>query len=452
MDGRILIIDDDRAVLESLELLLKYSFSKVTCLTNPNLIVHTMEQDSYDVILLDMNFASGRNTGNEGIFWLSRILEIDPEAIVILITAYGDIDLAVKTIKLGATDFVQKPWNTEKLINNIKTACQLRRSKLKVKELEKNNQSLKDNLEKFYPEFIGESKPIQDVFRMIKKAARTDANILILGENGTGKELIAREIHKQSKRSEKVFVPVDIASLNPNLIESELFGHVKGAFTDAHRDREGRFEQASGGTLFLDEIGNLSLSAQTKLLTALQNRNITRIGSNESTPVDIRLVSATNKDLSQLINDQLFREDLLFRINTVTISLPPLRDREEDLVLLTDHFLDMYKKKHDKLALRLSHTSYDLFKQYNWPGNVRELQHIIENAVILCESEVLNPDNFNLQPFLFRDEESLNLEKVEKRIIEKALHKNKYKYSITASELGVSRTTLYHKIKKYGIQ
>jgi DNA-binding NtrC family response regulator len=452
MEGRILIIDDDRTILESLELLLKYHFGKVTCLANPNLILNTLDKDFYDVILLDMNFAAGRITGNEGLFWLKKILEFDINTVVILITAYGDIDLAVKGIKLGATDFIQKPWNAEKLISNMRTAYQLRRSKIKLLELEKDNSSLKENLDRYYPEFIGKSDAIIEVLKMTKKVARTDANVLILGENGTGKELIAREIHKQSRRSQRIFVSVDIASLNPSLVESELFGHVKGAFTDAQYDRTGRFEMACGGTLFLDEIGNLTVPSQAKLLTVIQNRNITRIGSNKSIPVDIRLISATNRDLTRLINDQLFREDLFYRINTVTINIPPLRERDEDLILLADYFLEMYRKKYDRPALKMSRKAYDSLKEYSWPGNVRELQHAIENAVILSDTDVLNQDNFRFNPFISPKVESFNLEMIEKDTILKALEKNKFRYSATASELGISRTTLYHKIKKYGIQ
>jgi len=451
MKGKLLIIDDDRQILESLVLLLKYDFGKIDTLSSPNLILNSMEQKQYDLILLDMNFAAKISSGNEGIFWLRRILKMDPEIAVIMITAYGDVDLAVKAMKIGAMDFIQKPWNSEKLITTLKTVYQLQQSKKKLKKLEHNNLALKEDLEKFYPEFIGESKPVKGIFRVIAKVAGTDANVLIQGENGTGKDLVAREIHRQSGRANEPFVPVDLASLSPTLFESELFGHVKGAFTDAKSDRPGRFETAHGGTLFLDEIGNLPLSLQSKILTVLESRKVNRLGSNESIPIDIRLISATNNDLLRLTEDHLFREDLLYRINTVKIDMPPLRDRLDDIILLTEYFLGKFSVKYQKPALRIGQKALEKLQHYPWPGNVRELQHTIENAVILCENEILTPHDFNLQTSRSWDTESLNLEQVERSTIEKALIKNRGRYSITADELGISRTTLYHKIKKYGL-
>jgi DNA-binding NtrC family response regulator len=451
MKGKLLIIDDDRQILESLELLLKYEFGSIDMLSNPNLILNRMEQEQYDLILLDMNFAAKISSGNEGIFWLRRILKKDPEAAVIMITAYGDVDLAVKAMKIGAMDFIQKPWNSEKLISTLKTVYQLQQSKKKLKKLEHHNLALKEDLNTFYPEFIGESKPVKEIFRIIAKVALTDANVLIQGENGTGKDLVAREIHRQSSRAEEPFVRVDLASLSPTLFESELFGHVKGAFTDAKEDRPGRFEAASGGTLFLDEIGNLPLSLQSKILTVLENRKVTRLGSNESIPVNIRLISATNSDLMRLKEEHLFRDDLLYRINTVKIDVPALRHRENDIVLLTEYFLGKYAAKYQKPAMRIDQKAMEKLQHYPWPGNVRELQHTIENAVILCENEVLTQKDFNLQTSRSWDTESLNLEQVERTTIERALIKNRGKYSITADELGISRTTLYYKIKKYGL-
>ena len=452
MKGKLLIIDDDQQILESLVLLLKYDFKKIDTLSNPNLILNKVTEEKYDLILLDMNFKASVSTGNEGLFWLQKILDEDSESAVIMITAYGDVNLAVKAMKMGAIDFIQKPWSSEKLITNLKTALQLQHSKKKLKELEKDNLALKENLNRFYPEFIGESKAIKKIFTIIGKVSGTDANVLILGENGTGKDLVAREIHRQSKRSEKPFVNVDLASVSPTLFESELFGHTKGAFTDAKEDRPGRFETASEGTLFLDEIGNLPLSLQSKILTILENREVIRLGSNEKKTVDIRLITATNSDLIKMVDDHLFREDLLYRINTVCIEMPPLRERGDDIILLTEFFLTRFKGKYQKPGLKIGQKAIEKLQHYPWPGNVRELQHTIENTVILCDKEVLTPGDFNLQTFRSWDAESLNLEVVERSTIEKALNKNRGKYSKTAEELGISRTTLYHKIKKYGLQ
>jgi DNA-binding NtrC family response regulator len=452
MSGKILIIDDDKHVLESLELLLKYEFEKVEILTEPGKIPEYTAKETYDMILLDMNFKAGESSGKEGFFWLKKILRQDRDAIVIPITAFGDIELAVKAMKMGATDFIQKPWNADKLIGTLRTAFKLRQSKLKLKMLESRNQNLMEDLEKFYPEFIGESIPVREVFKTIRKVSGTDANVLILGENGTGKDLVAREIHRQSKRSAENFVTVDLASLSPTLFESELFGHMKGAFTDAQTDRIGKFETVSGGTLFLDEIGNLSLSLQSKILTVIQNREIIRIGSNKPVPIDIRLITATNQNLNRLIRENLFREDLYYRINTIQIELPPLRERGDDLLLLAEYYLDKYSKKYQKPNLKIDQRAIQKLGQYSWPGNIRELQHVIENAVILCESEVLSPADFNFNSSVSLLEGSLNLEDTERKTIEKALAKNNGRYKDTAKELGISRTTLYYKLKKYEIQ
>ena len=452
MQGKVLIVDDDREVLESLELLLKHEFSQVDTIANPNLIPDCIARESYDLILLDMNFSAGINTGNEGIYWLKHILKEDAEAIVILITAYGDLELAVKAIKIGATDFIQKPWNADKLVASLKTAFQLRQSKLKLRKLERSNRSLREDIDKLHPEFIGESKPMQDVFTAIRKVAKTDANVLITGENGTGKEIVAREIHRQSSRAGEVFVTVDLASLTPTLFESELFGHVKGAFTDARSDRTGKFEMVSGGPLFLDEIGNLPLSLQSKILTALEQHEIIPIGSNKPVPLDFRLVSATNKDLFNLAGEQLFREDLLYRLNTVHIELPPLRDRGDDLVLLAEYFLGKFTTKYEKPGMKIGQGTMNRLRQHHWPGNVRELQHAMENAVIMCETNILTSADFNLHAKSYADHRSLNLEEVEKRTIEEALRKNHGRLNETFRELGISRTSLYHKIKKYGLQ
>ncbi len=433
------------------ELLLKHEFGHIATVSNPNLIPEHIRKESFDLILLDMNFSAGVNTGNEGIFWLEKILEADPGALVILITAYGDIELAVRALKLGAADFIQKPWNAEKLIRDMNAAIDLDRSKKRLEKLERNNANLRDDLQKFYPEFIGDSPAMQSVFRSITKVSGTDVNVLILGENGTGKELVARELHRQSRQKDEAFVRVDLGSLPPTLFESELFGHTRGAFTGAGESRSGRFEAADGGTLFLDEIGNLTISLQSKLLTALESREITRLGSNRPVPVNIRLISATNKDLPAMVDEQLFRQDLLYRINTVQIELPPLRQRGDDIVLLAEHFTERFASKYEKPGLRVGQRAIEYLKSHTWPGNIRELEHAIENAVIMCESKVLSPADFHFRFQAANENGSLNLEFVEKSTIEKALIKHHGKYSRACSELGISRTTLYHKIKKYGL-
>jgi DNA-binding NtrC family response regulator len=452
MQGKILIVDDDREVLESLELLLKYEFREVHTLSNPVLLPGRIKKGSFDLILLDMNFSAGVNTGNEGLFLLGEIMKEDPEAIVIMITAYGDAELAVRAIKKGATDFIQKPWNADKLIAGLKTALRLRQSRMKVKNLERDNQSLKEDLEKLHPVFIGESPAMQEILNSIRKVAPTDANVLITGENGTGKELVARMLHRESKRSGEVFVSVDLGSLSPTLFESELFGHVKGAFTDARTDRTGRIESATGGTLFLDEIGNLPLSLQSKLLALLQQREITPIGSNRVIPVDFRLITASNKDPFQMAGEYLFREDLLYRINTVRINLPPLRERGDDVIVLTEYFLERFARKYDKPGLKIGQKTLDVLRIHQWPGNIRELQHAIEYAVIMCEKNILSPGDFNLRLNKSPGQQSLNLEEVEKRTIEEVLRKHQGRLNETFKELGISRTTLYHKMKKYGLQ
>lgn len=451
--GKILIVDDNEGILKSLKFSLKYEFEEVETIKNPNVLPSLLRSKSYDVILLDMNFSAGVNTGNEGLYWLKEIFRYDKDAIVILITAYGDVELAVKAIKMGATDFIQKPWDDDKLLATLKSALKLKHTKRKFVEKElsqtKSGPKYQENIK-----ILGESESIKEVLYMATKVAKTDACVLILGENGTGKELIARDIHCNSTRTNNTFLSVDIAALSENLVESELFGHMKGAFTDAHEDRKGRFEMASGGTLFLDEIGNLSLAAQTKLLTALQNRKIHPIGSNHSVDIDIRLISATNKSLRQMVNNQEFREDLLFRINTIEINIPPLRDRGDDILLLSNYFLDKFARKYEKNKPQLDKKAQNKLLLYHWPGNIRELQHTMEKAVILSDSEILNPSDFvfhNQEPEDETLASSLKLQDVERITIEKALSKNKGNLSNTAKELGITRKTLYSKIEKYGI-
>jgi DNA-binding NtrC family response regulator len=450
--GKILIADDNEGILKSLSFILRQEFEEVSTIKNPSKFTTLLHSGSFDIILLDMNFSAGVNTGNEGLFWLNEIIKEDPDAVIILITAYGDIELAVKAMKEGATDFIQKPFDPVKLVSTVKAAYQLRMSKVQVSKLIHKQKHLSEDLDKKFNSLIGESTVMKEILLTVRKVAPTDANVLILCENGTGKELIAREIHRQSKRSDDVFISVDLGSLSESLFESELFGHVKGSFTGAAEDRKGRFETATGGTLFLDEIGNLPISMQSKLLTVLQNRYIIPVGSNKPVPIDVRLITATNKHLPDLIRDNLFREDLMFRINTVQIEIPPLRNRGEDILLLAEHFLKVYGKKYEK-SLRISVTAIDKLKQYEWPGNVRELQHMLENSVIMVDGGIIKPENLRFTTSISSGKQlfdnSLNLNDVEKLTIKEALFKNKGNINQTAKELGITRKTLYSKIEKY---
>jgi len=388
MKGNLLIIDDNKSVLTALEMMLQSEFDTVIGLKSPNRLVSAIQKNQIDVVLLDMNFQAGVNTGNEGIYWLNQILKHDPDISVIMITAYGDVELAVRAVKEGAFDFVLKPWDNNKLVSTLHAAMKLRKSKQETDSLRKTTDILKQELNTGSSSIIGQSKPMLKVMEMVNKVAVTDANIFITGENGTGKELIAREIHRKSKRNKEVLVSVDMGSVSETLFESELFGHVKGAFTDAKENRMGKFEAANKGTLFLDEIGNLPLSLQAKILAALQNRAITKVGSNTPVPIDIRLVSATNKNLNALVTEGLFREDLLYRINTITIELPPLRERGEDILLLAEFYLQKYVKKYEKHGLKMNQRAMQALLKYRWPGNVRELQHSMEKAVILADGKV----------------------------------------------------------------
>jgi DNA-binding NtrC family response regulator len=451
--GRILIVDDNKQILESLSILLKPEFEQVDLLSNPNLIPSAFQSSAPDITLLDMNFTTGRNTGNEGLFWLREIRKIDPNAVVILITAYGDIKLAVQSIQEGATDFISKPWDAEKLIITLTNILDLKKSKQKINQLKNKQEQLSEEIDRHYQVYSSTSKAFRDVMNLVDKVAQTDANVLILGENGTGKELIAREIHKRSGRSSEVFISVDVASLSESLFESEMFGHIKGSFTDAKEDRIGRFESASGGTLFLDEIGNLSLTLQAKLLAAIQNSQISRVGSSKSIEVDIRLVCATNKPLLSMVQDQAFREDLLYRINTIQIELPPLRKRTEDIPGLSDFFLQQFGCKYGKPEIRLSASTKEKMLLHPWPGNVRELKHTIEKAVILTENAEIRPEEIFLSTPAaeMKMEESLKLEDIEKQTISKVLAICSGNLSQAAKILDVSRTTLYAKMKKYNL-
>jgi len=450
----LLIVDDHPKVLMALKQLLEDEFEKIDTLLNPNRIPSVIKDSSFDVIILDMNFSAGVHTGNEGIYWLNKIKKIDREAVVIMITAYGEVDLAVNAMKNGATDFIVKPWDNEKLIATLKTGYHLRKSRMEVSKLKNNQRYLNESYQKLSPKMIGESPAMKKLFKLIEKVSKTEANVLITGENGTGKELVAREIHQQSFRADSIFMPVDMGSITESLFESEMFGHIKGAFTDAKENRQGRFEIASGGTLFMDEISNLSLSMQTKLLSVLQSRVITPVGSNEIIPVDIRLISATNKDLKLMIEENLFRQDLMFRLNTIEICLPPLREREGDIIRLAQYFVSYYAKKYEKPLVRLNSKAIDKLIQYSWPGNVREFQHTIEKAIILSESDILKPDDFLLS---HHDYQAVSvsgkrtLSEIEKEAIQNALINNNGNVLKAARELGLARQTLYNKIAKYGI-
>ncbi|MBN2409545.1 MAG: sigma-54-dependent Fis family transcriptional regulator, partial [Candidatus Aminicenantes bacterium] len=421
----------------------------------PDAVPSLLKNESYDVILLDMNFARGATSGREGFDWLSRILHLDPSAVVIMITAFGDVGMAVRAIKEGATDFVLKPWQNEKFLGTISAALNLRRSRLEASHLRLRQKQLSADLDKPFQDFLGHSPAMQSVFETIRKVADTEANVLILGENGTGKELVARELHRQSRRSGEVFIAVDMGALSESLFESELFGHVKGAFTDAREDRAGRFEVASGGTLFLDEIANLPLTLQAKILTALESRKVTRLGSNKEIPIDVRIICATNRPILDLANQGKFRQDLLYRINTVEIHLPPLRRKREDIPLLAEHFLKIYGKKYGRENKRLTPATVKKLESYGWPGNVRELQHAIERAVILSESDALQPADFffpeETKKETPRVADELNLGKIENLAIHQALAKHGGNISQAAKELGLSRAALYRRLQKHDL-
>ena len=449
--GNILIVDDNKNVLSALRILLSDYFENIVLLTSPNTLMSELRDKNPDVVLLDMNFSAGINSGNEGLFWLSEIKKADEELPVVLFTAYADIDLAVKALKGGATDFVVKPWDNAKLLATLQSAYSLRQSRKEVKKLREKQSVLNRDIQKEEDICWGKSPAMQRFLTMIKKVAVTDANVLITGENGTGKELIAKMIHRYSPRAAETLIIVDMGAVTETLFESELFGHVKGAFTDAKADRSGKFEAADGGSLFLDEIGNLSYPLQAKLLSALQTRHITRVGSNKSISVDIRLISATNKNLFKSVKKGEFREDLLYRINTIHLEVPPLRERREDIPQLADFFLRRLARKYGKSDLKLGEKALCKLESYAWPGNVRELEHAIEKAVILSDNQELQPNDFYMRT---PDEtsfvvESFTLEEMEKILIEKALRKYDNNISAVAAELGISRPTLYSKIRKY---
>lgn len=444
--GTILVVDDNKGILTAVQMLLGTCFEKVITISTPNKIKTTLHNEDVDVVLLDMNFSAGINTGNEGLFWLSEIKKEEPTVQVVLFTAYADIDLAVRGIKEGATDFVVKPWNNAKLLETLKTAYDIRIANRKGLPHESNKQVISKESGMFW----GESNAMQQLRNLIEKVAKTDANILITGENGTGKEMLAREIHILSSRKKEAMIPVDMGAITETLFESELFGHIKGAFTDARADRPGKFEAANNGTLFLDEIGNLSYHLQAKLLTALQRRSIVRVGSNTPIPINIRLICATNRDLQDMVQKELFREDLLYRINTIHVEIPSLRERPEDIVPLTEIFLAKYTNIYGKSSMRLSADAKEKLKQQSWFGNIRELEHTIEKAVIITEGDTLDSADFDFprkkdSPM----KEVTTLEEMEYNMIKNAMDKYNGNLSLVASQLGISRQTLYNKIKRY---
>lgn len=443
-NANILVIDDDEDVLVALRLLLKSKVKEVVVNKNPNAIQGLMQAQNFDVVILDMNFNGLVNTGNEGIFWLNKIKKQNPNVDVILITAYGDIDLAIRSLKKGASDFLVKPWQNEKILATVK----------ELLEKKKKQQPLKLNLDS-ETKIIGESEPMQDVFVKLKKVAPTDANILILGENGTGKDLIAKAIHDNSLRKNMPFVKVDVGALTDTLFESELFGYKKGAFTDAREDRKGRFETANGGTLFLDEIGNITLRQQARLLTIIQNRQVTPLGSNQSIPIDIRLICATNVPISELADEERFRKDLIYRINTVDISIPPLRERGTDMGLLANYFVRFYAEKYSKGAFTLAPDFIQKLKKHHFSGNVRELQYALERAIIMAEQQTLEASDLTFsaieQPQVTPTQKETNLDAIERNTILSVIEKNDGNISKSAKELGITRTALYRRLNKYDL-
>jgi DNA-binding NtrC family response regulator len=453
--GKVLAVDDNEDILFALRLLLKQHVELIKTTDDPSDIPELMRNEEFDVILLDMNFTKDAISGQEGFDWIRRILEIDPEAVVVFITAYGDAEKAVRAIKAGATDFVLKPWQNEKLIATVSSSIQLKRSRIEASGLKLKQKEISKVLDQPFQDFIGVSPEMQEVFTTIKKVAKTDANVLILGENGTGKELVARALYRNSPRKDEVFISVDLGSISETLFESELFGHVKGAFTGAVKDKSGRFEIASGGTLFLDEIGNLSLPMQSKLLTIIERKEVIKVGSVKPIPIDIRLICATNNDIHSMVSDDTFRQDLLYRINTVEIQLPPLRERTGDIPILASHFLKIYNKKYKKNLSRISSEAINRLNHYHWPGNVRELQHAIERAVIMSDSGRLEAGDFVFSSKKKKSDEieiqTYNLDEIERNVIVKVMKQNHGNISQAAAELGLTRTSLYRRMEKYGL-
>jgi two-component system, NtrC family, response regulator HydG len=452
----VLIIDDNEDVLWALRLLLKENNYEVTVNKDPAVIPSLMNNGNFDIIILDMNFAKEITDGREGLYWLKRILGIDPNAIVILITAFGDVELAVNAIKEGASDFILKPWQNEKLLSTLSISMNLRNSLIEVDRLKSQQKQLINDIDTRFHEIIGESKAMKDILAMVTKVAKTDANVLILGENGTGKELIARALHRNSARNGMIFSSVDMGSIPETLFESELFGHVKGAFTDARESKTGRFENASGGTLFLDEIGNLNMQMQSKLLNVLETREIYPVGSGKPKKIDVRLLCATNVDIHEMVMEKKFRQDLLYRINTIEINIPPLRERREDIPLLFEHFSIIYFHKYKIKPKRVPHDVIRSLMEYPWPGNIRELKHSVERSIIMSDSDEFKITDFmaqkNTGPSGIINPGENNLNSMERKMIVKVILKNNGNISLSAEELGLTRAALYRRIEKYDIK
>lgn len=451
----ILVIDDDEDVLLSAKLLLKNQFSQVITRNHPKELNQIITSQTIDVIVLDMNFRIGFNDGKEGMYWLKHIKSINPDIVVILMTAYGEVELAVEAIKLGAYDFILKPWSNEKFYATINAGLKLSRSNQKVSMLQSTNEVLQNTIANKFALVVGDSPAMKELMSTVNKVSVTDANVLILGENGTGKQYLAREIHKQSNHKNGPFIHVDLGALSENLFESELFGHKKGAFTDAHEDKPGRFEMAQDGTIFLDEIGNLPYNLQSKLLTVIQDRKVSRLGEGIERIFNARLLFATNAPLNQWVKEGKFRQDLLFRINTVEIEIPPLRKRPEDIQSFISHFLSSFKNKYNKPDLSLSKEAHKLLESHNWPGNIREIQHTLERGVILADSDIIEPSNFNLSEITIepavKEFENLNLHKIEKILVQKAIDKYEGNISKAAKELGLTRAALYRRLEKFNL-
>lgn len=454
LKNSVLIVDDNPAILSALGQLLEYEVEKVIGIKSPDLIPGILETQELDLIIMDMNFKRGATDGQEGMSWLKTILHNDPDAVVLMITAYGELELAIEAMKCGATDFIAKPWDNEKLVATVRSGIMLKESRKRVNQLKSKQDHLSKYIDAGHEKLFGRSPEMHQVHDTIRKVAPSDSNILVLGENGTGKELIAREIHNSSNRSNELFVHVDLGSLSESLFESELFGHTRGAFTDAKTDKPGRIEIASGGTLFLDEIGNLQPAMQTKLLHVLQNREIYRIGSNKPQAADFRLISATNEDLHEMIAQRRFREDLYYRINTIEITAPPLRERGRDIIDLANYFLEKYRYKHHRTGLIFSAGALEAIQNSTWPGNVRELQHSVERAVLMAEGRKIEPgDLFPNAPdnHIPAETKRPTLAELEEISIRESIQRNGGNLSKAARELGVARSTLYNKMKSYGI-
>ncbi len=451
-DGKILIVDDEEGIAFSLKLLLKRHYKVVTTENNPFHIPRLISQRNPDIVILDMNFSRGRTDGSEGLHWLMKIKEIDPSIQVLMVTAYSDVSTAVETLKSGATDFIEKPWRNEKLVATVKSAFELRSTLSKVKSLTDQNQLLNKTLDEPFSEMIGTSPQMHDIYKTIDKVSMTDAHVLIMGENGTGKELIARAIHRKSRRQDQVFIPVDLGAIAETLFESELFGHKRGAFTDAYEDRIGRFEVANKGTIFLDEIGNVSLPLQSKLLHVLQHNKARPVGSSKEIDLDTRIICATNMPLYDMVEENTFRQDLLYRINTVEINVPPLRERKGDIPLLVDHFMAQLKQKYNKPNIALHPQTLSKLEAYFWPGNIRELRHLMERAVILADGDIITPHEVIAPQSRHKNKTfSLNLEELERKSVHKALEIHQGNITKAAKDLGITRAALYRRIEKFDI-